>query len=95
MLHQLLATICGITIHTQVNACRITLQQATVDYNRILNSKVEQIKQRVEPHIRNDYTDKIFLVSKVVYDKQIVFTTNGFNFNMRTNKVLCTWQLTF
>ena len=37
MLHQLLATICGITLQSQVNACRVTLQQATIQYNAAID----------------------------------------------------------
>lgn len=95
MLHQLIATICGITLHTQVNACRITLQQATIDYNARLNARAEKLKAEIEPYVRNDYTDKMFLVGKVVYDRQITINYGRFNVLLRTNRSVVTWKWEF
>lgn len=95
MLHQLIATICGITLHTQVNACRITLQQATVEYNDMLNKKVEYVKNEVEPYVRNKYTDGAFAIGKVVYDRKIILTKDNKSLELRRDSVLCTWRLTF
>lgn len=95
MLHQLIATICGITLHTQVNACRITLQQATIDYNNQLNVKAEKLKQHIEPHVRNEYTDKIFLIGKIAYDKQISVTKGSTSLLLKQDRVLCTIRWTF
>lgn len=95
MLHQLIATICGITLHTQVNACRITLQQATVDYNNQLNAKAEKLKRRIEPHVRNKYTDKAFVLGKIAYDREINLTKGNLNLLLRQDRISCTIRWTF
>lgn len=95
MLHQLIATICGITLHTQVNACRITLQQATVEYNATLNARADRLRARLEPHFRNEYTDKIFVVGKVVYERQIAINYGRFNITVRPNRSMVLWKWEF
>jgi hypothetical protein len=94
MLHQLIATICGITLHTQVNACRITLQQATVEYNAKLNRKAERIKVELEEQVRNQYTETLFVIGKVAYDRQINITHGRFNVLLRSDRTMCTirWE---
>jgi hypothetical protein len=100
MLHQLVATICGITMQTQVNACRITLQQATVEYNIMINQKVDVYRRYIEnsdivKSYRNEYTASIFYIGKVLYDKQISFTYGRQSFSARPGGINWTWRLTF
>lgn len=95
MFHQLITTICGITLHTQVNTCRITLQQATKEFNTLVDKKAEYVKKEVEEYLRNDYTDVLFITGKVVYDKQITLTKDTLSLGFRRDKVTCTWRLTF
>jgi len=95
MLHQIIATICGITLQTQVNACRITLQQATVEYNAELNRRVDRIKMQVEPHVRNKYTDTLFVISKVAYERQINVTHGRFNVFLRSDRTVLSFRWEF
>lgn len=95
MLHQLVATICGITLQTQVNACRVTLQQATIEYNVKIEQKVQNYKQQFYKEWGNEYTASIFYVGKVVYDRQISFTYGRQSFSARQGGFNWKWQLTF
>lgn len=100
MLSQLIATICGITLHTQVNACRITLQQATVDYNKKIEQKVDKYKREIENSefvhdLKNEYTITAITLGKVVYEKQITFTNGNFGMSLKRDSASCTWRLTF
>jgi len=92
MLHQVITAICGLTLQAQVNACRITLQQATIDYNAKLNAKAEKLKAEVEPYLRNDYYASLFLIGKVAYEREININYGRFNVNVRSNRSLITWK---
>ena len=95
MLHQLVSTICGIALHTQVNACRITLQQATINYNAKIDARLNRYKETVINEVKNDYTITAFTLGKVVYDKRIDIRTGNFGLTLQRERVTCTWQLTF
>lgn len=95
MLHQIITAICGLTLHTQVNACSITLQQATVDYNRVVNLKIDRLRRDVEPHVRNQYTDSIFLISKIVYDRRITLNHGPWSINCNQREVRGSWMIRF
>jgi len=100
MLHQLIATVCGITLQTQVNACRVTLQQATVNYNTKLEQKLNEYKKDLEntefvSSLKNDYTLTAIALGKVVYDRQLVFNQDNFGLTLRKDRALCTWRWMF
>lgn len=100
MLHQLVATICGITLQTQVNACRTTLQQATINYDVAINKKIDIYRRTLEnsdfikPY-KNEYTASIFFLGKVLYDKQINFAYGRQNFSARLGGINWSWRLIF
>ena len=95
MLHQLLATICGITLHTQVNACRVTLQQATLKYNTTIDARLNKYKNSLIDQVKNEYTVTAFALGKVVYDKKIDIHSGNFGLTLQKERFTCTWRLTF
>lgn len=95
MLHQLLATICGITLQSQVNACRITLQQATIQYNAAVDVRLNKYKEVIVEPITNEYTMSAFALGKVVYDRKIDLHSGNLGLTLQRERFTCTWRLTF
>jgi uncharacterized RmlC-like cupin family protein len=95
MLHQLLNTICGIALQTQVNACRITLQQATINYNAKLDARLNSYKEVVINPVKNDVTITAFTLGKVIYDRRIDLHAGNFGLALQRERFTCTWRLTF
>ena len=100
MLHQLITAICGLTLQTQVNACSITLKQATVDYNRKVEQKLNTYKIQLEnselaKQVTNRYTASIFYVGKVVYDRRIGINFGNQSLSASPESLRWSFRLTF
>lgn len=100
MFHQLVATICGITLQAQVNACRITLQQATVEYNATIDRKLNNYKKELEDteivkSMKNEYTASLFVVGKTVYERRIVLTYGNQNIIAKPGGIQWMYRLAF
>lgn len=93
MLHQLISTICGIALYTHANACSITLKQATIETNQMIDSKVQTFKSKLEnteiiESFRNDYTAAVFYLGTIAYKQELVFNYDTFSFRVRPNNFI-------
>lgn len=94
MLNPFITILCGITLQTQVNACRVTLEQVMSDYNQVINTKVEKLKREFEAELPQ-YTKYSIVAAKAVYERRVVLTSGPLNVNLKQNEATCTLRWTF
>lgn len=100
MLHQLISTICGIALYTHANACSITLKQATVQTNQMIDEKIQTFKSKLENtqlvrSFENEYTTTIFYLGSIAYKQELVLNYDIFSFRVRRNNFIAGVRWTF
>lgn len=100
MLHQIITSICGLALYTHANACSITLKQATVQTNQMLNRKIEVYKNKVENSetvrsLKNEYTETVFYIGNLAYKKEINLNWKNISINMKPNNFVMGVRWTF
>lgn len=100
MLHQLISSICGIVLYTHANACSVTLKQATIETNKMIDSKVQNYRVKLEnteliKSFRNDYTATVFYLGAVAYKQELVLNYENFSFRVRSNNLIAGIRWTF
>jgi len=100
MLHQLIATICGVTLYTHVNACRVTLQQATLEYNTMIDAKVTHYRHQLEASeyakpFQNIYMASFATVGRILYNNQVTLNEDNLTLTLNRQGVTCLLRLTF
>lgn len=92
MLSQLIATICGLALQGQVSACTITLQQATLKQQQLVDAKLNSYRVDFErSSYYNKYTRILLLSASAIEKQEIQFTYRGIETLIKKDQVI--WKM--
>ncbi len=95
MISQLINTICGLVLSSQVNACSITLKQATIRQSQMVDAKLNSYKVQLErSEYNNKYTRTIMFLGNIAQRQELKFQYKYLETNITKERVLWTvrWQ---
>jgi len=95
MLGQLITTICGLALSSQVNACSITLQQATIRQSLMVDQKLNSYRILLEKsEYNNKYTRTLMFLGNIAQRQELKFQYKYLETNITKERVLWTvrWQ---